>query len=114
MQGMISFNLFVRVFVITLYPTLHRLMGRNCEIISGCFTLGIRTRSVSFAPSGSKPVSRNLEQAHKEISHYVLRFLVETCMEAIVSWRFERFHIEKRCLQLFFRERSLEQLLVFS
>ena len=58
MQGMISFNLFVRVFVITLYPTLHRLIGQNCEIISGCFTLGIRTRSASFAHSGSKPVSR--------------------------------------------------------
>ena len=55
MQGMISFNLFVRVFVITLYPTLHKLMGQNCEIISGCFTLGIKTRSVSFAPSDSKP-----------------------------------------------------------
>ena len=58
MQGMISFNLFVRVFVITLYPTLHRLMGRNCEIIYGCFTLGIRTKSVSFAHSGSKLILR--------------------------------------------------------
>ena len=57
MQVMISFNLFVRVFVITLYPTLHRLMGQNCDI-SGCFTLGIRTKSVSFSPFGSKPVSR--------------------------------------------------------
>ena len=61
MQGMISFNLFVKVFVITLYPTLHRLMGWNCEIISGCFTLGIRTRSVPFAPSGSKLVSRKFK-----------------------------------------------------
>ena len=54
--GMSSFNLYVRVFVITLYPTLQRFMGRNCEIISRCFTLGIRIRSVSFAFSDSEPV----------------------------------------------------------
>ena len=60
MQGMISFNLFVKVFVITLYPTLHRLMGWNCEIIFGCFTLEIRTMSVPFAPSGSKLISRKI------------------------------------------------------
>ena len=61
MQGMISFNLFVIVFVITLYPTLYKLMGWNCEIIYGCFTLGIRTRSVSFALFGSKPISRKFK-----------------------------------------------------
>ena len=69
MQGMISFNLFVRVLVITLHPTLHRLMGWNCEIISRGFTLGIRTRSVLLAPFGSKPVSRKFRTNSQRESH---------------------------------------------
>ena len=69
MEGIISFNLFVRVFVITSYPTLHRLMRQNCEIISGCFTLGIRTMSVPFAQPGSKPISRKFRtNSQKESS----------------------------------------------
>ena len=64
---MSSFSLLVRVLVMTLYPTLHRLIGRNCERLSACFSFGISTTDVSFIPFETLPEKKMVSAyPHKE------------------------------------------------
>ena len=57
--GINFFGLLVKVLVIVLYTTLHRLIGRICVRLSGLFTFGISGSKVLLDPSGRIAMLKN-------------------------------------------------------
>lgn len=103
-----SFSPFLSTLVITLYWTLHKLMGLGWLIISGYETLGIKAIRVLYTPYGRTPELRKANGFTNWVINYFPHVLVESCMEAICPKGLEWRHFKQGSFNLIFGEWPME------
>ena len=111
MLGMISLSLLVMVFLIILFPTLHRLIGHIEVIFFGFFTFGVSTKRVSLVPFGRQRLNEENEgQSYRESPHLLARFFGRSRHESLQYLEPYREPCRKAPFYLIFGKRFTDYL----